>query len=636
MVDRRNGALLRQVNRLFGRGTMTGADDGRLLACFVEHGDESAFEALVARFGPMVLGVCGRMLSDPHDIEDAFQATFLILAKKAGGLGNGDLVGNWLYGVAYRVATRTRVNARRRHARESALEDVVAPTTGWDRDWHDVKGVLDEELNRLPEKYRAPLCLCYLQDHSYEEAARRLKCPVGTIRSRLAKARELMRGRLARRGVALPSAAIAAVLGPGLAEAAPSPALVQQTVAVALGMLTTRGAPAGVAALAREVLSTMLFKKFAWTAGALLVVGTATSGALVALQFHPFGDPEDKSPKHHVNPLRAVIAKVEPSPPAERPSMRLSAKSDEHTSAEDRLANLLKQHPAKPSTATDRLGLYLMDIERGEATLVVDQPDPGFATCGSPSWSTNGDRILFDLSRKNDWSSTRIKTLTANANGPMVRELSTGNCASWSPDGKRIAFLRNSGAVSASETGIWMMNADGSELRRVSREYGRLKWSPDGRYLLLVSFGAPTEPVKLRLLDLQTEAVRPLPIEDFSVFSVPSWAGEGTIVAVLGQLDVAQKIALIDVSQPDQGRVSEVLWDGNADPALWPEYPLVPEATGRCVFVGVKHNERALYTIRKGPDELPQPLEPGHHDHFITDLTSAPEGRYLLFCSDRR
>src|SRR4051812_39850219 len=118
MASGRRGAVLRQVDALFGRGTVAGMDAGLLLERFVARRDEPAFEALIARFGPMVLGICRRMLADPRDVEDAFQATFLIFVRKAATIRDGDLLGNWLYGVAYRVAARARLNGRRRRSRE--------------------------------------------------------------------------------------------------------------------------------------------------------------------------------------------------------------------------------------------------------------------------------------------------------------------------------------------------------------------------------------------------------------------------------------------------------------------------------------------------------------------------------------
>ena len=154
-----------------------------MLERFVTSRDETAFEALVARFGPMVLGVCRRSLDNPQDVDDAFQATFLILVKKARSIRDGDRLGPWLYGVAYKVASRARAQSwhrlrrERSHAEEAA---VVMPLESERNEWN---ALLDEELNRLPEKYRAPIVLCHLEGQTHDEAAARLRCPVGTVRS---------------------------------------------------------------------------------------------------------------------------------------------------------------------------------------------------------------------------------------------------------------------------------------------------------------------------------------------------------------------------------------------------------------------------------------------------------------------
>src|SRR5262249_31616689 len=140
-----------------------------------------------------------------HDAEDAFQATFLILVRKAGSLGRPELLGNWLYGVAYRTAARARAEATRRRFREVPLidRDLPAKESTPDGVWRDLRPVLDEEINRLPDKYRAPFVLCYLEGKTNEEAARQLGCPLGTVLSRLARARERLRLRLTSRGLTL-------------------------------------------------------------------------------------------------------------------------------------------------------------------------------------------------------------------------------------------------------------------------------------------------------------------------------------------------------------------------------------------------------------------------------------------------
>ena len=193
MAGGRHGAVLRQIEHLFGGGTATGTAEGDLLERFLARRDQAAFEALVARHGPMVLGVCRRILADPHDIEDAFQATFLILVRKARAIRDRELLGPWLYGVARRVANRARADASRRRTRERSGAEEAAMESPGVRDPDELRAVLDEELGRLPEKYRAPLVLCYLEGLTHDEAALRLRCPVGTVRSRMTRARETLR-----------------------------------------------------------------------------------------------------------------------------------------------------------------------------------------------------------------------------------------------------------------------------------------------------------------------------------------------------------------------------------------------------------------------------------------------------------
>jgi RNA polymerase sigma factor (sigma-70 family) len=196
-----SGVIARRLERLFGWGTVSGLSEGQLLARFIGERDESAFEAIVTRHGPMVLGICRRLLDDPGDAEDAFQATFLVLVQKARSLRDRELLGNWLYGVAVRVAHRSRRQRARRHARERSTEmETIAAPDGIDQ-LGPLRASLDAEVARLPDKFRAPVILCYFEGLTHDEAAQRLRCPVGTVRSRMAKARELLRVRLTRAGI---------------------------------------------------------------------------------------------------------------------------------------------------------------------------------------------------------------------------------------------------------------------------------------------------------------------------------------------------------------------------------------------------------------------------------------------------
>ena len=174
-----------------------------LLDRFVTHRDHEAFADLVRRHGSMVFGVCRRVLRDPHDAEEAFQVTFLVLVRKAGGIRQPERLANWLFGVANRVARKSKVTAARRstHEQAAAMPGIVPPIT-LGPEGPEIRGVLDEEMVALPEKYRVPLVLCYLEGLTNEEASRRLGWPPGSMSYRLARGRELLRRRLARRGLA--------------------------------------------------------------------------------------------------------------------------------------------------------------------------------------------------------------------------------------------------------------------------------------------------------------------------------------------------------------------------------------------------------------------------------------------------
>jgi RNA polymerase sigma factor (sigma-70 family) len=176
--------------------------DTQLLKRFARQKDEAAFAALVRRHGPMVLAVCRRVLHDAHDAEDAFQATFLVLVRKARFIARPELLANWLYGVAYRVAVKARANANRRSAHERRAGAMTSVGSAPERIGSELRAVLDAELSHLPEKYRAPLVLCYLEGKTNEQAARLLGWPTGSISGRLARARELLRERLVSRGLA--------------------------------------------------------------------------------------------------------------------------------------------------------------------------------------------------------------------------------------------------------------------------------------------------------------------------------------------------------------------------------------------------------------------------------------------------
>jgi RNA polymerase sigma factor (sigma-70 family) len=270
------------LRRFLAAELAKGQPDRQLLALFLRHRDEAAFAALVRRHGPMVFGVCQRVLRNVHDAEDAFQATFLVLARKAGRLTAMEYLHPWLYGVAYRTALKARTLAARRaaHERRAGMlrEQVAGPT----EEEGEIRRMLDEEIQRLPAKYRLPIVLCYCAGRTNAEAARQLGWPPGTVMGRLARAREMLRKRLTRRGVTLSAGVFATGLAGDALAAVPASLLsptVNTAVLVAAGQAATVVTTAQVAALMEGVLQAMFLAKLKIVTAALLafsVIGAGT------------------------------------------------------------------------------------------------------------------------------------------------------------------------------------------------------------------------------------------------------------------------------------------------------------------------------------------------------------------------
>jgi RNA polymerase sigma factor (sigma-70 family) len=276
-----SSAQLRTLLRQLHQAAADGLGDADLLERFVRDGDEAAFELLVWRHGAMVLGACRRILRHHHDAEDAFQATFLLLARKARSVRRGAALAGWLHRVARRVALRARGRAGR--AAQLPEEGPAVPEVESAAVWADLRPVLDEEVGRLPEKYRLPVLLCYLGGLSTEEAARRLGCPRGTVLSRLAWARRRLRGRLERRGLALSAGAMAAGLAREAASAAAPAALAHAAVRAARWLKAGKAMSAGevpgrAVSLMEGVLHAMFMTKLKTAAAGLLVLALVGLG----------------------------------------------------------------------------------------------------------------------------------------------------------------------------------------------------------------------------------------------------------------------------------------------------------------------------------------------------------------------
>jgi RNA polymerase sigma factor (sigma-70 family) len=266
-----------------------GADrtDGELLASFIEEKDEAAFETLVRRHGPMVLSVCRRIVGNHHDAEDAFQATLLVLARKASSVRPRAMVANWLHGVACRTAMKAKTMTAKRRVREANVTEMPEPEAAPQDQWHDLQPIIDQELSGLPENYRLPIILCDLEGKSIKEATQQLGWPQGTLAGRLARARKLLAKRLTQRGVVLSGGALAVVLAEKAASASVSLSLAVSTTKAAVAIAAGQAAApslvsAKVATLMEGVIKGMLLTKLKTVMVVLLMLGVIAFGGSMA------------------------------------------------------------------------------------------------------------------------------------------------------------------------------------------------------------------------------------------------------------------------------------------------------------------------------------------------------------------
>lgn len=324
MAPHNLNALLCYLRQLVRSTNDSGASDAELLERYVRRRDETAFELLLWRHGALVFNVCRCLLPSEQDAEDAFQATFLTFVRKAGSISRRGSVAAWLYKVAYRVALEAMERMRKTAAVEKAGGEAQTVASADDPLWSDVRPILDEELNRLPEHLRRPIVLCYLEGKSNAEAARELGCRLGTIYSRLSRGRELLRQRFQHRGMTLPAAALAAVLTARAAEAAPTISLVRAAARAALDFADPSAAAnvsPRVAALAEGVMRTMFVTKLKIAAVILLVIGVAAGGVWTqartadpqteAKAENPPSKPEGGD-KKNAEPVRVKVVKPKP------------------------------------------------------------------------------------------------------------------------------------------------------------------------------------------------------------------------------------------------------------------------------------------------------------------------------------
>jgi RNA polymerase sigma factor (sigma-70 family) len=264
--------------------------DAELLGLFVRNKQEQAFEELIRRYGPMVLATCRRTIQDEHLVQEAVQATFLVLAKKASSLRPPFALASWLHQVAYRVTSQLRGDMLSARQREVPIEEALEiPMKEEQIEWNELRPILDEELNRMTEKHRAPLVLCYLDGKTNEEAAQLLNWPIGSISYRLERARELLRARLTKRGLALSTATLFTLLQEKATAAATFPPELLISTKKAAVLIATHKAATGVisaqaAGLVTKIMKAMFMEKLKLAAAIILTTTTIGTSTLVIAQ----------------------------------------------------------------------------------------------------------------------------------------------------------------------------------------------------------------------------------------------------------------------------------------------------------------------------------------------------------------
>ncbi len=407
------GAALRQIHGLFEAGTVAGLTDGQLLERYLARRDESAFAALVMRHGPMVLGVCHSVLRGSPEVEDAFQATFLVLIRKAGTIRGRDAVGGWLHRVAHRIAAEAGRDRSRRDRRECGAVDpsnlVAAGGALADDDW---RTSLHQELARLPERFRQPVVLCYLEGKTHAQAASELRWSEATLRRRLADARGLLHARLTRRGVAVSSAALVAALA-SRATAAVPPGWIDALARAAADPSAGQVASAAATRLARSVVRSLLASQARTTANVMTVL-LATS--LVAGHLVPAGpvladdparpspaDPGSSAAKEKADPMETLTVRGRVLDPDGKPfaGARIYAYPFEHARNSDKVFDPGPPAPDATSRADGRFqfaiadpGFETLQVQATWAHPTVAALAPGFGPAWTSFTTTNEARDL--------------------------------------------------------------------------------------------------------------------------------------------------------------------------------------------------------------------------------------------------
>ncbi len=602
MADSRAERVLWHLHRWFGSAT-TPADDGQLLERFVRHRDEEAFAELVARHGPLVYGLCRRLLGNAHDAEDVFQAAFFVLARKAAAIRKRESLSCFLHGVAYRLAlkAKTQAQCRRIHEQQARpfreAEEAEMP-------WHEVRGLIDEELQRLPERQRLPLVLCYLEGLTQDEASRRLGWPRGTLKRRLEAGRERLRDRLTRRGLTLGTALFSVALAENSSRAAVPVALRSTTVQASLQFLThdtTAVAANPAALLARDALQSMLTTNLKLGAMLILALSCAATAAGLAILPVPSEKPQQSKAE------APVTVRV-----AENADLRKDLYGDPlPKGAQARLGTLRLRHQSMTASAV---------FTRDGKTAIVGDGD-GFIVYWDVATGKEVRRLpkmqgaIYALAITRDG-----KTLAAGVWGSVsLWDVATGKFLSqtkvkqeqvmqmrFTPDGKTLA-LRYPGDV------MQLCDIDGEKkLRDLKGHMGNvasMDISPDGKTL---ASGSWKDSI-IRLWDVASgkQKVR-IPTGGRDVLCV-AFSPDGKTLAATSNL---AGFALFDPNTGERIRKVKEYYGGMSTFLYAPDGKTMFGLLGQSLYVFDASSGKVLHTFDAPP-------------RFMAGLTISPDGKTL-------
>jgi RNA polymerase sigma factor (sigma-70 family) len=651
MTKAPTGPILKLIRRMGEDHRLKQLTDSELLRRFNSEGDEAAFHGLVYRHGGMVLDVCRNVLRNEADAEDAFQATFLILTKKAGSIRNQGSVASWLYGVAYRTALKAHADSARRQKREGGTPAQPPSDPCDDLAWREVRHALHEELNRLSECYRAPLVLCYLQGKTQNEAATLLGVSRATMQKRLEQGRALLRVRLVRRGLGTVAILLAAAWPVGNATAHVPKLLASSTINAAkifaAGKATAAGViSAKVATLTQGVLKTMFLTKLKSAAAALAVSFIAAGLLLVGMKVLPetVGAQQTKDkPRSLTTGAKdgTGATRMHNGVQVVRPDKNKVAWSVAYCNEGKAVAAVLGGKGNKDESGS----VVLWDIHEGKVKKTLEEFDKNSFVFESVCASRDG-KVIAASANPTDRPGGIIKVWEANT-GDLLGTFQMSGGVHWgvalSHDGKKVV-AGEAGAGSHGELCVWDVKS--GELVKKLRSKGMNHWvtalSQDGKWVVgggdepnsqfasnLVVWDFETGKVKHDLSDVARQSdlgsLRAIAISpDGKLLATGGVGGNGIM---LSDMETGKRKHLLKADMKEASEEPRFI----LSLAFSPDGKLLASAgaDGAVTLWDVDKGERRVMLEGHGKDENGRDIELPKGKKIVTSVWFAPDGRTL-------